>query len=264
MNDINYSDLFNLKNKNIIVIGAASGIGYEACNAIASHNANLICADINTDKIKTLSSILSKKYSDSLITYKTVDILKRSDLENLIDQFDKLDGLVCTPSMNVRKLIKDYTEEEFDNVINLNLKATFNTIQLASVKMSVQKNGSIIAFSSIRGTVVEPGQSVYAATKAGTEKLVNTLASEVGKFNVRVNTISPGPVMTPLTNQLRENTDWNNAYKTKPALNRWAEPHELTGGIVYLLSDASTYVTGSNLRIDGGWIAHDGRFNPEI
>ena len=166
--------------------------------------------------------------------------------------------------MNVRKLIKDYTEEEFDSVINLNLKATFNTIQLASNKMSNQKNGSIIAFSSIRGTVVEPGQSVYAATKAGTEKLVNTLASEVGKFNVRVNTISPGPVMTPLTNQLREDADWNNAYKTKPALNRWAEPHELTGGILYLLSDASTYVTGSNLRIDGGWTAHDGRFNPEI
>ena len=160
--------------------------------------------------------------------------------------------------------VEDYTEEEFDSVINLNLKATFNTIQLASNKMSNQKNGSIIAFSSIRGTVVEPGQSVYAATKAGTEKLVNTLASEVGKFNVRVNTISPGPVMTPLTNQLREDADWNNAYKTKPALNRWAEPHELTGGILYLLSDASTYVTGSNLRIDGGWTAHDGRFNPEI
>ena len=124
--------------------------------------------------------------------------------------------------------------------------------------------GSIIAFSSIRGTVVEPGQSVYAASKAGTEKLINTLASEIGKYNVRANTISPGPVMTQLTQQLRDDKNWNDAYKSKPALKRWAHPNELVGGILYLLSDASSYVTGSNLRIDGGWTSQDGRFDPVI
>ena len=262
--DYDYKNIFNLNNKNIIVIGSANGIGNEACKAIAAHGANLICSDIDIEKIKVLSDDLSNKYKNSNIKYQKVDILNRNEIEKLVNKFDKLDGIVCTPSINVRKLIVDYTEKDFDKVINLNLKGTFNIIQIASTKMIKNLQGSIIAFSSIRGTVVEPGQSVYAASKAGTEKLINTLASDIGKYNVRANTISPGPVMTQLTQQLRDDKNWNDAYKSKPALKRWAHPNELVGGILYLLSDASSYVTGSNLRIDGGWTSQDGRFDPVI
>ena len=86
----------------------------------------------------------------------------------------------------------------------------------------------------------------------------------MAQYNIRVNTISPVPVMTPLTDQLRNDKLWNEAYTTKPALQRWAQPNELAGGIIYLLSDASSYVTATNLIIDAGWINVDGRFNPNI
>ena len=142
------------------------------------------------------------------------------------------------------------------NYYNSNVTGTFNVLQASAKKMKLNNKGSIVTFSSIRGSVVEPGQSVYAASKAGTEKLVNTLASEVAQYNIRVNTISPGPVMTPLTDQLRNDKLWNEAYTTKPALQRWAQPNELAGGIIYLLSDASSYVTGQDIYVDGGWSAN--------
>jgi NAD(P)-dependent dehydrogenase (short-subunit alcohol dehydrogenase family) len=121
-------------------------------------------------------------------------------------------------------------------------------------------SGSIIVFSSVRGQVVEPGQSVYAATKAGAIQLVKTAAAEFGEAGVRVNAIAPGVVETPLTAQIKADPDWYRAYATKGALGRWSKPSELAGAVVFLASEAASYVTGSTLMVDGGWTAVDGRF----
>lgn len=119
-----------------------------------------------------------------------------------------------------------------------------------------------MGFSSIRATTVEPGQSVYAATKAGLVQLLRTAAAELGPSGVRVNAIAPGVVETPLTAQIKANQAWYDAYAQKGALGRWATPDELAGAVVYLASDASSFVTGSVLHVDGGWTAVDGRFDP--
>ena len=130
--------------------------------------------------------------------------------------------------------------------------------------MAERGRGSIVVFASIRAEVVEPGQSVYAATKAGTRQLARTLASELGTKGVRVNTIAPGVVETPLTAPIKARPEWYNAYAQKSALQRWATADEMTGAVVYLASDASSYVTGSVLFVDGGWTAQDGRFMPPL
>ena len=124
--------------------------------------------------------------------------------------------------------------------------------------------GSIVLLSSIRAQVVEPGQGVYAATKAGTLQMVRALAAELGPSGVRANALAPGVVETPLTAPIKAQPDWYRAYAEKSALGRWAQPGELVGPAIYLCSDASSFVTGTLTIVDGGWTAIDGRFTPPL
>jgi NAD(P)-dependent dehydrogenase (short-subunit alcohol dehydrogenase family) len=130
--------------------------------------------------------------------------------------------------------------------------------------MASAGGGSIVVVSSIRSQVVEPGQGVYAATKAGVVQMIRALAAELGPQGVRANALVPGVVETPLTEQIKSHPDWYDAYAAKSALGRWAQPLEMAGPIVYLASDASSFVTGSLLVVDGGWLAIDGRFTPPL
>ena len=144
----------------------------------------------------------------------------------------------------------------------MNLKGSFNVLQAAGRMMTAQRGGSIVIFSSIRSLVVEPGQSVYAMTKAGIVQLVRTAAAEFGPSGVRVNAIGPGVVETPLTAPIKANAEWYAAYADKSALNRWARADEMVGPTLFLASDAASFVTGTILFADGGWTAVDGRFTP--
>jgi NAD(P)-dependent dehydrogenase (short-subunit alcohol dehydrogenase family) len=174
------------------------------------------------------------------------------------------DVLVSTPSVNVRKPLLEVTDEEFDRIVDLNLKGTFRLCREFGRGMAERGSGSIIAFSSIRGQVVEPGQGIYAATKSGTVQMLRALAAELGPLGVRANAIAPGIVETPLTAQIKDSPDWYDAYANKSILGRWALPHEMVGMVVYLASDASSYVTGAFMLVDGGWTAADGRFTPPL
>lgn len=262
MNIKDYGSLFDLSGKTALVIGAGGGIGQAAAKGLAAHGANVVCADLFADVAKkTADEIKSEGASASSLQ---IDITKIDEMQNIIDGLDKLDILVSTPAVNVRKPILDYTADEFDKVINLNLKGNFFAMQSAGRRMAEQGGGSIILFASIRALMVEPGQSVYAATKAGTLSIVRTLAAELGSKGVRANAIGPGVVETPLTAPIKDVPDWYNAYANRNALGRWARADELAGPVVYLASNASSYVTGTLTLVDGGWTAIDGRFTPPL
>lgn len=164
----------------------------------------------------------------------------------------------------MRKPLVELTDSEFDRVVDLNLKGTFRLVRAFGPAMAQRGSGSIIAFLSIRAQVVEPGQGVYAATKAGTLQMLRALAAELGHKGVRVNAIAPGVVDTPLTAQIKEQPEWYEAYAAKTILDRWASPDEMVGAIVFLASQASSYVTGHCLLVDGGWTAADGRYMPRF
>ena len=170
--------------------------------------------------------------------------------------------MICTPSINVRKKILNYSEEEFDRVVRLNLKGSFNVVRASGRIMVEQRHGSIVLFSSIRSVSVEPGQSVYAMTKAGIVQLVRGAACEFGARGVRVNALAPGVVETPLTGPIRANAEWYDAYAKKSVLQRWASAEEMAGPTVFLLSGAASFITGTVIYADGGWLAADGRFTP--
>ena len=169
---------------------------------------------------------------------------------------------VCMPAVNVRKPILKYSDEELAFVLDVNIKGNFRVLRAAGRVMTARKKGSIILFSSIRSQVVEPGQSAYAATKAGIVQLARTAAAEFGPHGVRVNAIAPGVIETPLTAPIKANAAWYEAYAAKSVFNRWGRPEELVGAAVFLASDAASYVTGSMVFVDGGWTAADGRFTP--
>ena len=256
--------LFRLDGKTVAVVGAASGIGEAVALAAARQGAHVVCLDVEEEKAKDVAARIGRTggHAGSV----ALDIRKGADVERVFDdvrqQYGALDVVVCTPSVNVRKTLLQYSEEEFDRVVTLNLRGSFNVLRAAGRIMSAQGRGNIILFSSIRALVVEPGQAVYAATKAGIVQLVRTAAAEFGPSGLRVNAVAPGVVDTPLTAPIKANPDWYGAYSAKSMLGRWAKPEEIAGPTIFLASDAAAYVTGSVLFVDGGWTAQDGRFTP--
>lgn len=250
-----YERLFRLDGRRALVIGAGSGIGRESAQALATHGADVICADRDAESAEATAELTKGSHYQ-------LDILDAGAVQRAADELGPIDVLVFTAATNVRKRLLDYTEEEFDRVVALNLSASFRLVRAFGAGMAERGRGSIIGFSSIRAFTVEPGQGVYAATKSGLIQLLRTVAAELGPQGVRANAIAPGVVETPLTSQIAANEDWYSAYARKSALGRWAKPEEMAGAVVYLASDASSFVTGSCLIVDGGWTAIDGRYDP--
>jgi NAD(P)-dependent dehydrogenase (short-subunit alcohol dehydrogenase family) len=252
--------LFDLTGKVVAVVGGGSGIGEAVAIGAAGLGARAIVLDANASAARSVASRIAGGAGVTVDIRDAAAVIAAFDA--IVKEHGRLDVVVCTPSINIRKPVLQYGEDEFDRVVSLNLKGSFNVLQAAGRIMTAQGSGSIIVFSSIRSQVVEPGQSVYAMTKAGIVQLVRTAAAEFGPAGVRVNAIAPGVVETPLTAPIRANADWYGAYAAKSALKRWARADEMVGPTLFLASDAASYVTGTVLFADGGWTAIDGRFTP--
>jgi len=258
------TDRFRLDGRGVAVAGAGSGIGEAVARAAAQQGAKVICLDLQGDAAARVAD--SIRVDGGIATSATLDIVDKAGtqaaLEDALLWAGSLDAVVCTPSINVRKPILQYTDEEFDRVIRINLRGNFNVLREAGRILTARGSGSIVLFSSIRSQVVEPGQAVYAASKAGIVQMARAAAAEFAPFGVRVNAVAPGVVETPLTAPIKAHSEWYDAYAAKSALKRWAKPDEMAWPTVFLLSDAASYITGSVLVVDGGWLAVDGRFSP--
>lgn len=258
------ASIFRLDGKVAAIIGAGSGIGEAVAHGCAVHGAHVACLDLNAQAAdETAARIRADGGSafSGVVDVRVIDSVNDAFVR-VAGARDRFDIVVCTPGINVRKLLLKYSEEEFDRVVSVNLKGTFNVLRAAGWLMTAQRRGSIVMFSSIRSQVVEPGQSVYAATKAGIVQMVRTAAAEFGPSGVRVNAVAPGVVETPLTAPIKADADWYQAYAEKSVLKRWGTAEEMVGPTLFLASDAASYVTGSVLLADGGWTAVDGRFTP--
>jgi NAD(P)-dependent dehydrogenase (short-subunit alcohol dehydrogenase family) len=244
--------MFDLTGKTAVVIGAASGIGEAIAAGFARQGARVLALDIKPDASRQIEAL---------------DITDGPAVDRVLAEIDRrhgIDVLVCMPAVNVRKPILQYTDEELSLVLDVNMKGNFRVLRAAGRAMTARKKGSIILFSSIRSQSVEPGQSVYAATKAGIVQLARTAAAEFGPCGVRVNAIAPGVIETPLTAPIKANQAWYDAYAARSILGRWGRADEIVGPAIFLASDASSYVTGTVLFVDGGWLAVDGRYTPPL
>ena len=258
---MNTRNIFDLTGKVTAVIGGASGIGEAVTLGAAGMGATVVCLDVKADAAEAVAKRAGDGTTHGAIDITDADSVERA-LSGIAEAHGRLDVVISTPSINVRKKMLDYLPGEIERVLNVNVVGNFNVLRTAGRIMIGQRRGSIVLFSSIRSLVVEPGQAAYSATKAGILQLARGGACEFGPYGVRVNCVGPGVVETPLTAPIKANADWYNAYAAKNAFNRWASPDEMVGPTLFLASDAASYVNGTIIYADGGWLAQDGRFTP--
>ncbi|RKT18293.1 NAD(P)-dependent dehydrogenase (short-subunit alcohol dehydrogenase family) [Streptomyces sp. 1114.5] len=249
------ADLFRLDGRRAVVIGAGSGIGAASARALAAHGAEVVCAD------RDLAAATATAAATGGEPY-PLDVLDRAAVRAAPADLGDVDVLVFTPATNIRRHLVDYADEEFDHIVDLNLRAPFDLLRAFGRPMAERGRGSIIGVSSIRAVTVEPAQGIYSATKAALVALLNTAAAELGPLGVRVNTLAPGVVESPMTTWATSDPARYDSYAAKTVLGRWAQPEEMAGAVVFLASDAASYVTAGVLTVDGGWTAVDGHFAP--
>jgi NAD(P)-dependent dehydrogenase (short-subunit alcohol dehydrogenase family) len=254
-----YRSLFRLDGRVALVLGAASGIGKASAEALAALGATVICADKNKQGVEETSAAISAQCRVETHVLDAGDGDAVNALATAIDKaHGRLDVAVTTPAIHVRKLMLDYTDEEYGRVADLNLRGTFYFLRAFGRMMVRQKSGSLIASSSVRATTLEPGLAIYGATKAGIIQMVRGLASEVGPHGVRVNAIVPSIVETALVAPLKARPEIWDALAKHTVFNRWARTDEVGAAVAFLASDAASYITGTALLVDGGWTAIDG------
>ena len=255
-----YRKLFDLTGKTAVVLGAASGIGKSSAEALAALGARVLCADRNREACEATARGIAE--AGGFAKTAAADAAAPKDVMALAAtasrELGRVDIAVTTPGLNIRKTILDYTQEDLDRVVDLNLKGTVHFFQAFGRIMADQRGGSLIACSSVRAVTIEPGLAVYGSTKAAISLLVKGFASEVGPFGVRVNAIAPSIAETALTEPFRHRPDIHKLYAAHTVLNRWSSSDEVAAAVAFLASDAASYVSGSTLFVDGGWTAIDG------
>ncbi len=240
-----------LKDKVALITGGGSGIGEATVLRFSEEDAKVIINDVNVDNAKNVAKKVKANGGEVLVCI--ADVCKKSEVEDMIKQtlerFGRLDILVNNAGINRDSFAKKMSEEQWDKVIDVNLKGTFLCAQAALGPMIEQKSGKIINTASI-GALGNIGQANYSAAKAGVIGLTKTLALECARYNITVNCVSPGATNTAMTAGMPPEIAQN--VNEKIPLRRFAEPKEIANVHLFLASDESSYITGQVIFVDGG------------
>ncbi|MCR4392638.1 MAG: glucose 1-dehydrogenase [Candidatus Acetothermia bacterium] len=247
-----------LEGKTIVVIGGGGGLGTAFCRGLAREGAYVVVADL--DQTKAQETVRQVTEEGGRAQAAQVNALDRASLESLVNGVSRsrgtVDGLVNAAGTHLRKPSVEITEEEWDRVMSINLKAVFLACQVFGKAMIEQGHGAIVNIASMAAHVALDEALAYCASKGGVLMLTKALAREWAPHGVRVNAISPGFFLTPLNRDLlRPGSERRRRVEERTPMGRFGEPEELVGGLVYLLSDEASFVTGTTLIIDGGFLA---------
>ena len=244
----------DLKGKIAFITGGARGIGFEIASVYAQNGANIVIGDINEEILKEAEKKL-KDYGVDAVGYR-LDVSQYESCEEVvkkaIDKFGRIDILVNNAGITRDNLIMRMKVEDFDRVISINLKGTFNCTKAVIRQMMKQRSGRIINIASVIGLMGNAGQANYAASKAGVIGLTKSTAKEVASRNINVNAIAPGYIQTEMTEVLPEEVK-EKMLETIP-LNRPGTPRDVANVALFLASEYSSYITGQVIVVDGGMV----------
>ena len=250
-------DLFSIKNKIVIVTGAGRSIGYHLASNMAKHEAIVYAIDLEFPKKipKELSSNLKQMKCDITDYKKIQNVCKK-----IVTKYGKIDVLVNNAGVSYasQKRGVPYSPKNWIKTINVNLTGSFYCSQAVVEHMIKKKKGSIINITSINAELGFPRNPSYNASKGGLKMLGKAFAKDWSRFGIRVNNIGPGYIKTEMTIKRFTNKKTMLERQNQTLLGRWGEPDDLVGPCIFLASDASKYMTGQDIYVDGGWLANSG------
>ena len=241
--------MFDLEGKKALITGASGGIGKEIAKVLIEHNAEVCISGRNHEELNALKKSLGKKCH-----VVTCDLSKKAEIIELIKKADEfmgyIDILVNNAGITKDNIFLRMSENEWEDVLNVNLNSTFNILKLITKGMVKRKYGRIINISSVVGVTGGAGQVNYSASKAGLIGLTKSLSQEIATRNITVNCIAPGFIETPMTEKLDDQR--KDAILNSIPMNRIGTPKDLSSAIIFLASQESSYITGQTLHINGG------------
>ena len=253
-----YLKNYNLKNKFAVVTGAGKGLGKACAIALAEAGANLIIISRTQKDLNKVSKII-KKFRVKCTSY-VCDVTNYHEIKSIINKVKRIDVLINNAGTNFPEHFTKVKRSNMEYMVKINNVAAFNLAQLCTIKMLKTKNrkkigGSIVNMSSQMGHVGGPIRSVYNMNKHGLEGLTKGMAIDLAKNNIRVNTVCPTFVVTPMTSKFLKNKKFKRETLNNIPIGRFAEMSEIASAVVFLASDAASMITGTSLLVDGGWTA---------
>jgi len=253
-----------VKDKVVVLTGAASGIGRSTAILFAKEGALLHISDIDEEGLRKTCNLIEDVKGN--VSYMIVDVTNFADVKKAIDDVIKkhgrIDVLIANAGVVRVGQVEDFPEEDYDLLINVNLKGTFFTCKAAVPYFKKQRFGTIITLASVAAHIGQNNHANYCSTKAGVLGFTKALALDMAPYGVRVNSVSPGATDTPM---LRSDVtkeagqrgisfeEVKKEFEEQGVIGRWAEPEEIATGILFLATDDASYMTGADLRLDGGW-----------
>ena len=246
-----------LEGKTAIVTGAGSGIGKGIAKRFAKEGAKVIVSDIDTEGGKDVVKEIED--SDGEAIFVRTDVSESKDVSELVEEtleeYDEIDILVNNAGVYIQKPITEMEIDEWDKVLDVNLKGDFLMIRSVAQEMIEEGEGNIINVSSIAGKVGYPNSAAYSASKGGIIAMTRALALELSPKGINVNAIAPGVIKTAMTEDLLEDEDVSEQMLANTPIGRFGKPDDIASAAVYLASEESDFVTGETMFVEGGWLS---------